>query len=145
MATQNNQLIIQDIKNVNHAILKLNEGLSAIERISPTIADAAIVCTQLNAEVTLACKQIEQQMHLVDRQFDLLIKQMDINLSAFKAKAESVNIALNGLNKNMSKTLDYILTMDDGDIESKIELKMRLLETINKHVDTVANILMRVL
>lgn len=126
--------IIKAINSTNFTLEQVEIGLNSIERMH-----------QKSLEFQLTCKQIELQIHQVDRQFDALIAKMEYDLVRTRENKDVVLKSLDILNVNMTKTLDKVLEMDEGDVESKMKLKFALIETMNKNIDGIVGIMLKFL
>jgi len=128
------QYEIVTFSNLDSAISKVNEGLHAFERLQ-----------MIRADVTIQCKKIEAQMQIVDKQFQLLMHEMDVQLQTYKERADVTKLALNTLNSAMCKTLDSVLLMDDEGNESKLQLKFKMLEILNRDIESITQITLKFL
>lgn len=126
--------IIKSIDSTNLTLEKVEIGLNTIERMH-----------HKSLEFQLACKQVELQIYQVDKQFDALIAKMEYDLKRTIENKDVVLKALDMLNASMTKTLDKVLEMDDGDIESKMKIKFALIETMNKNIDGIVGIMLKFL
>ena len=127
----------QIIKAVNSTTFTLEQveiGLNTIERMH-----------QKTLEFQSECKQIEFQIYQVDKQFEALLVKMEYDLAKTRENKDVVLKSLDILNINMTKTLDRVLEMDEGDIDSKIRIKLALIETMNKNIDGIVGIMLRFL
>ena len=129
-----NNCAVSIINDTNDKLIQVQKGFAAMENIYKT-----------STEFILQCKQIELQIHQLDVQYDALIAKMNYDLLQAREKKQTVIKALDTLNNSMMRTLDKVLEMDEGDMEIKMKLKFSLLETLNKCIDSINNIMMRYL
>lgn len=131
---ENGNQIVKSINSTNLTLEQVEIGINTIERMH-----------QKSLEFQLECKQIELQIYQVDKQFDALIANMEYDLNRTIENKDVVLKALDMLNASMTKTLDKVLEMDDGDIESKMKIKFALIETMNKNIDGIVGIILKFL
>lgn len=87
---------------------------------------------------------IQKEIHQMDLQFEAYIASLNNDIEKRKLNIPVVSKQLDSLNSMMSRILDKVLDMD---VTTPIEMehKMRMMEIIDKYLNQISNLTMRLL
>ena len=87
---------------------------------------------------------IQKEIHQMDLQFEAYIASLNNDIEKRKLNIPVVSKQLDSLNSMMSRILDKVLDMDVT-TPMEMEHKMRMMEIIDKYLNQISNLTMRLL
>lgn len=87
---------------------------------------------------------IHKEIHQMDLQFEAYIASLNNDIEKRKLNIPVVSKQLDSLNSMMSRILDKVLDMDVT-TPMEMEHKMRMMEIIDKYLNQISNLTMRLL
>ena len=69
---------------------------------------------------------------------------MDVNLNKYKTRIPLIEKQLDSINCNLSKILDFVLTMD-ARTEQEMDFKMKMMDRIDIFLNTISTTMMNLL
>jgi hypothetical protein len=134
--------------NANNYIQE--DVINSCESIDLTLTNISKASDNLIAITDKICssittwKEMDLQMRQMEMHFNTYMAGIEKELSIYKSRLPIVEKQLDNLNVQMSKVLDSVLAMGT-ETEAEISLKLRLLETVEKHLDNMSAFAMKLL
>ena len=89
-------------------------------------------------------KEIDMQMRNMDLQFNAYIAGLEAELTRYQMRLPMIEKQLDNLNGQMTKVLDCVIAMGT-ETDNEIQMKLRLLQTVEKYMDNMSAFAMKLL
>lgn len=92
----------------------------------------------------VAWKEIDKEMLAMSLHFERFSKELDTDLSKYKARIPLIEKQLDAINVNLTKILDFVLAMD-AKSEQEMDFKMKMMDRIDSFLNTISSTMMNLL
>ena len=89
-------------------------------------------------------KEIDREMLAMSLHFEQFSKELDVNLDKYKTRIPLIEKQLDSINGNLSKMLDFVLTMNVK-TEQEMDFKMKMMDRIDSFLNTISTTMMSLL
>ena len=89
-------------------------------------------------------KEMDMQMHQMDLQFNAFMAGLNTDLEKYKARLPIVEKALDDISRKMDKFVDKIISME-AETDREFEMKMKMMEHVEKYTDKISECVMKLL
>ena len=89
-------------------------------------------------------KEIDMQMRNMDLQFNAYIAGLEAELTRYQMRLPMIEKQLDNLNGQMTKVLDCVIAMGT-ETDNEIQMKLRLLQTVENYMDNMSAFAMKLL
>jgi len=130
-----------EVLNATSDVLQSAEG--TLNSISNCLNSLQSVVSSVGSSVT-AWKEIDKQMLEMNLHFETFSKELDVNLDKYKTRIPLIEKQLDAINGNLSKMLDYVLTLN-AETDQEMDFKMRMMDRIDVFLNTISTTMMNLL
>lgn len=130
-----------EFMNSTSEMLQSAEG--ALNSINKCLNSVQGIVESVGSSVT-AWKKIDKEMLAMNIHFEQFSKEMDVNLNKYKTRIPLIEKQLDSINCNLSKILDFVLTMD-ARTEQEMDFKMKMMDRIDIFLNTISTTMMNLL
>ncbi len=92
----------------------------------------------------VAWKEIDKEMLSMTLHFERFAKELDTDLSKYKARIPLVEKQLDAINANLTKMLDFVLAMEPKS-EQEMDFKMKMMDRIDSFMNMLSSTMMNLL
>ena len=92
----------------------------------------------------VAWKEIDKEMLAMSLHFEQFSKELDTDLSKYRARIPLIEKQFDAINANLTKMLDFVLAMD-AKSEQEIDFKMKMMDRIDSFLNTISSTMINLL
>lgn len=125
----------------------VNNSLQSAEGCLNAINDCLTSVSQITAGVCSSItewKQIDKEMLAMDLHFEQFSRQLESDMDKYKARIPIIEKELDAINANLSKILDFVLTMETR-TDQEVEMKMRWMDKMDTFLNTISMTMIKML
>lgn len=125
----------------------VNNSLQSAEGCLNAINDCLTSVSQITAGVCSSItewKQIDKEMLAMDLHFEQFSRQLESDMDKYRARIPIIEKELDAINANLSKILDFVLTMETR-TDQEVEMKMRWMDKMDTFLNTISMTMIKML
>lgn len=125
----------------------VNNSLQSAEGCLNAINDCLTSVSQITAGVCSSItewKRIDKEMLAMDLHFEQFSRQLESDMDKYKARIPIIEKELDAINANLSKILDFVLTMETR-TDQEVEMKMRWMDKMDTFLNTISMTMIKML
>lgn len=121
------------INSANNTLASANDCFNSLCTLSDGIADISKSWTDL-----------ERDIHAMDLQFNAYMRNLEVDLEKYKISAPIVCKQLDKLQDKMGAVMDKVVDMDVTN-ELEFKTKSRMMDSVDKYIDSLASMMIKLL
>lgn len=121
------------INSANNTLASANDCFNSLCTLSDGIADISKSWTDL-----------EREIHAMDLQFNAYMRNLEVDLEKYKISAPIVCKQLDKLQDKMGAVMDKVVDMDVTN-ELEFKTKSRMMDSVDKYIDSLASMMIKLL
>ena len=121
----------------------LQSAEGTLDTINNCLNSVQGIIESVGSSVT-SWKEIDREMLAMSLHFEQFSKELDINLDKYKTRIPLIEKQLDSINGNLSKMLDFVLTMNVK-TEQEMDFKMKMMDRIDSFLNTISTTMMSLL
>lgn len=132
-----------EIERLNATSDLMNSTDSMLQSAEKTMNSIKGVVDSVGSSL-VAWKEIDKEMLAMSLHFERFSKELDTDLSKYKARIPLIEKQLDAINVNLTKILDFVLAMD-AKSEQEMDFKMKMMDRIDSFLNTISSTMMNLL
>ncbi len=121
----------------------LQSAEGTLDTINNCLNSVQGIIESVGSSVT-SWKEIDREMLAMSLHFEQFSKELDVNLDKYKTRIPLIEKQLDSINGNLSKMLDFVLTMNVK-TEQEMDFKMKMMDRIDSFLNTISTTMMSLL
>lgn len=121
------------LNSANNTLASANDCFNSLCTLSDGIADISKSWTDL-----------ERDIHAMDLQFNAYMRNLEVDLEKYKISAPIVCKQLDKLQDKMGAVMDKVVDMDVTN-ELEFKTKSRMMDSVDKYIDSLASMMIKLL
>lgn len=121
------------INSANNTLASANDCFNSLCTLSDGIADISKSWTDL-----------ERDIHAMDLQFNAYMRNLEVDLEKYKISAPIVCKQLDKLQDKMGAVMNKVVDMDVTN-ELEFKTKSRMMDSVDKYIDSLASMMIKLL